>query len=179
MSVAWLVTDAIAFPKCRLPDTFIGYSLEPEAREPRVIAQTTEYAVRALAFLAAQDTALVSVQAISRETGLPAPSLGKVVHEMARQRLVVTRRGPGGGVGLARPVAEISLYDVCRALDDPLTSERCMLGDAPCSEERRCPGHDFCTTFRAKQAEFLRGVSVLDIAVAAATRQELDTMDAS
>ncbi len=144
-----------------------------------MLNQTTEYAVRTLAFLATQDTALVSVQTISRETGLPAPSLGKVVHAMARRHLVTTRRGPGGGVRLARPVAQITLYDVCRALDDPLTSERCMLGDAPCSEERRCPGHEFCTTFRASQADFLRSVSVLDIALAAASRHQPDAADTS
>jgi Rrf2 family protein len=133
-----------------------------------VLSQTSEYAVRALIFLATRGPSLVPVETISRDTGLPAPFLGKVVRALAQRHLVRTRRGPGGGVILAGPVASISLFDVCRALDDPLTSERCMLGPAPCSEARRCPGHEFCTTFRASQAQWLRSISLADIVHAAA-----------
>jgi Rrf2 family transcriptional regulator, iron-sulfur cluster assembly transcription factor len=128
-----------------------------------MLSQNTGYAVKALAFIAAGDGGPVLVRAISEGTDLPGAYLGKIVHTLARRRLVLTRRGPGGGVSLARPPEAISLYDVCRALDDPLTEERCMLSDEPCSEARSCPAHQFCQTHRAQQLDFLRRTTLVDV----------------
>jgi len=135
-----------------------------------VFSPTTGYAVRALAFLATRLEGDVPVASVARHTGLPTPTVGRVIHTLARQRLVATRRGPGGGVRLARPAREISLHDVCIAFDDPLTAERCMLNDAPCSSERACPGHAFCRSFRSTQTLFLRQTTLEDVVRSAAPR---------
>jgi Rrf2 family transcriptional regulator, iron-sulfur cluster assembly transcription factor len=128
-----------------------------------VLSPSTGYAVRALACVAASDGRPVPVRNISATTGIAGPYLGKIINVLSRRRIVITRRGPGGGVVLARPPVEISLYDVCRALDDPLTEERCMLSDEPCSDERSCPAHRFCQTHRTAQVDFLRQTSVAQI----------------
>lgn len=128
-----------------------------------MLSPATGYAVRALATVAATSDQPVLVREISATTGIPGPYLGKIVNRLAHRRLVVTRRGPGGGVSLARPAADISLYDVCRALDDPLTEERCMLSDEPCTDERFCPAHTFCQTHRGAQIDFLRQTTIVDI----------------
>jgi len=135
-----------------------------------VLSPTTGYAVRALAFLATHLEGDVPVASVARHTGLPTPTVGRVIHTLARQRLVATRRGPGGGVRLARPAREISLHDVCIAFDDPLTADRCMLSDAPCSSERACPGHAFCHSFRSAQAHFLRQTTLEDVIRSTAPR---------
>ncbi|MBW6457349.1 MAG: Rrf2 family transcriptional regulator [Trueperaceae bacterium] len=132
-----------------------------------MLSPTTGQAVRALAFLASQLDGTVAVADVARHTGLPTPTVGKVIHRLARQRLVATRRGPGGGVRLARPAREISLHDVCIAFGDPLTAERCMLSDAPCSSERACPGHAFCRNFRSTQVLFLRQTTLADVVCSA------------
>ena len=128
-----------------------------------MLSPTTGYAVRALAFLATRPDGAVPVADVARHTGLPTPTVGRVIHMLARQRLVATRRGPGGGVRLARPAREISLHDVCIAFDDPLTTERCMLSDAPCTSERACPGHAFCRNFRSTQILFLQQTTLEDV----------------
>jgi Rrf2 family transcriptional regulator, iron-sulfur cluster assembly transcription factor len=143
-----------------------------------VLSQSTGYAVKAMACVASQCGAPVLVRDISAATGLPGPYLGKIVNRLAHRRLVVTRRGPGGGVALARPPREISLYDVCRALDDPLTEERCMLSDEACSDERSCPAHHFCQTHRAAQLEFLRRTTLIDIVAFDRRRHDPDALSA-
>ena len=135
-----------------------------------MLSPTTGYAVRALAFLATRPDGAVPVASVARHTGLPTPTVGRVIHALGRQRLVTTRRGPGGGVRLARPAREISLHDVCIAFDDPLTAERCMLSDTPCSSERTCPGHAFCRNFRSTQTQFLRQTTLEDVVRSAAPR---------
>ena len=133
-----------------------------------MLSPTTGHAVRALAFLATRLEGDVPVASIASHTGLPSPTVGRVIHTLARQRLVTTRRGPGGGVRLGRPAREISLHEVCIAFDDPLTAERCMLSDAPCSSERACPGHAFCRNFRSTQTQFLQQTTLEDVVRSAA-----------
>ena len=92
------------------------------------------------------------------------PYLAKIINSLSRKGLVTTQRGVGGGVTLARPATDISMYDVCVALDDPVIRSTCMLGTAPCSDERACPAHKVWTATRGKVLDFLRETSVADIA---------------
>jgi len=48
---------------------------------------------------------------------IPEPYLNQLLSAMRRARLVVSRRGPGGGHQLARPAEEITLADIVDALD--------------------------------------------------------------
>jgi Rrf2 family protein len=140
-----------------------------------VLGQTTEYAVTALAFLGAHRGPPVLVRDIAEATGVPGPYLGKIVNVLAHRHLVTTRRGPGGGVALAREPRAISLYDVCHALEDALTAERCMLSHQDCSVERSCPAHEFCRTHRASQIAFLQSTTLVDIMRFEARQQTLVT----
>jgi Rrf2 family transcriptional regulator, iron-sulfur cluster assembly transcription factor len=128
-----------------------------------VLGQATEYAVAALAFLGSRNGAPILVREIAESTSVPGPYLAKIVNVLAHRHLVSTRRGPGGGVSLARAPHQISLFDVCRALDDPLTEDRCMLSHQACSTERSCPAHTFCRTYRTEQFAFLQRTTLVDI----------------
>lgn len=128
------------------------------------MTQSTGYAITALGHVAAMGGEPQLIKDIAEATGLPHPYLAKIIHTLARRGLVVTRRGVGGGVTLARAAAGITLHDVAGALDDPLLDERCMLGTAVCSDERACPAHAFWSHHRAEQVAFLRATSLADVA---------------
>lgn len=129
-----------------------------------MLSQAVGYAATAMAYVAAAGGNLVLVKEIADATGIPAPYLAKIVNTLARKGLVATQRGIGGGVSLARPAQEISLYDVCVALDEPAVQARCMLGTAPCSDERSCPAHKFWKAQREKVVDYCRHLSVADVA---------------
>jgi Rrf2 family protein len=128
------------------------------------MTQSTGYAITALGHVAAMGDQPLLIKDIAEATGLPHPYLAKIVHTLARRGLVTTRRGVGGGVTLARSAELITLFDIAEALDDPLLDERCMLGNAVCSDERACPAHEFWTEHRRAQIDFLRDRSLADIA---------------
>jgi Rrf2 family protein len=129
-----------------------------------MLTQAVGYASTALGFVAAAGGKPVLVKEIAQACDIPGPYLAKIIHSLSRSGLVHTQRGVGGGVVLARPPAELTLYDLCLALADPITQRRCMLGTAECSDERACPAHKFWTAHRAKQADFLRATTIADIA---------------
>jgi len=128
------------------------------------MTQSTGYAITALGYVAAGGGNPMLIKDIAEATGLPHPYLAKIIHTLARRGLVVTRRGVGGGVLLSRAALEITLFDIADALDDPLLDQRCMLGNAHCSDERACPAHGFWVDHRAQHVAFLRSSTLADIA---------------
>jgi Rrf2 family transcriptional regulator, iron-sulfur cluster assembly transcription factor len=128
------------------------------------MTQATGYAITALGHVAAREGRPLLIKEIAEATRLPHPYLAKIIHTLARRGLVLTRRGVGGGVMLSRRAAAITLYDIAEALDDPVLEERCMLGNAVCSDERACPAHAFWTQHRREQIDFLRQRTLADIA---------------
>jgi len=128
------------------------------------MTQSTGYAITALGYVAAGAGSPMLIKDIAEATNLPHPYLAKIIHTLARRGLVVTRRGVGGGVLLARAPLEITLLDIAAALDDPLLDQRCMLGNAHCTDERACPAHGFWVGHRAQQIAFLRASTLADLA---------------
>jgi len=129
-----------------------------------MLSQGTGYAATALAFVACAGGRPVLVREIAEATDVPAPYLAKIIHTLAKRGLVVTQRGIGGGVTLAKDPQQITLHDLCEALGDPVLQRRCMLGTATCSDERACPAHKFWVAQRERVTEYLRAMSIADIA---------------
>lgn len=128
-----------------------------------MLSQAVGYAASALGYVAAAEGKPVLVREIADACAIPAPYLSKIIHALAKQGLVITQRGVGGGVVLARDPNTISLYDLCRALGDCAAEERCMLGTAACSDRRSCPAHEFWCEHREKLMAFLKATSVAEI----------------
>lgn len=129
-----------------------------------MLSQAVGYAATALGYIAAAGGRPVLVKDVAQACDIPGPYLAKIVNNLARAGVVNTQRGIGGGITLAQAAAEVSLHDVCVALNDPVVEPRCMLGTTKCSDERACPAHRFWTANRAEQTAFLKRTTIADIA---------------
>jgi Rrf2 family protein len=130
-----------------------------------MLSQAVGYAASAMGYVAAAGGKPVLVKEIAGACEIPGPYLAKIVHQLSKAGLVRTQRGIGGGVTLARPAADISLFAVCEVLGDPAIERRCMLSSTPCCDERSCPAHKFWAPQRERQIEFLKQTTMADIAV--------------
>jgi Rrf2 family protein len=88
------------------------------------ILAKSDYAVRAMLSLAAQEPDLVKVDVVIDEQQLPRKYIEAILGELRRAGLVRSLRGAAGGYGLARPAREITLGAVIRAVDGPLAEVR-------------------------------------------------------
>jgi len=129
-----------------------------------MLSQSSGYATSALGCVAAMGGKPALVKDLAEACDIPQAYLAKIVNLLSRRRLVLTQRGVGGGVSLARAPQEITILEICEALDDPVVQQRCMLGNAECSEDRACPAHQFYMSHREKLIEFLRDTTIADIA---------------
>jgi Rrf2 family transcriptional regulator, nitric oxide-sensitive transcriptional repressor len=114
-------------------------SICPES-EPKLISQTAEYALRAVAALAGNPDEPMVTQRLAEATKVPAGYLSKVLQSLGRAGLVNSTRGVGGGFVLARPASEITIYDIVQAVDPLQRIRTCPLGLAS-HGVRLCPLH--------------------------------------
>ena len=121
-------------------------------------SQFCQYALRATVHIAAAEMkdpdAWVPQEALARELGITRESVAQVNHRLRRAGLLSGRRGPSGGVGLARPADEITASDVIYAIDGAGLAGRCILGRTTCSDQEPCSLH---ATWSAARTQLERG----------------------
>jgi len=87
----------------------------------------TVFAIRAVAELVGSDGYL-PLDVIAERQDLPADYVRSAMSDLRRAGIVATRRGRVGGYRLARPPEQITLADIIRAVDGPLTV---VMGERP------------------------------------------------
>lgn len=70
--------------------------------------------------------ARVSAGQLAEETGLPTPTVQKLVSRLTSAGLLRSSRGVGGGLRLARPAAAITLVDIIEAVEGPIALTACI-----------------------------------------------------
>ncbi len=136
-----------------------------------MFSRATEYAVRAMTFLARQPQGkLTGAREISKAERIPMPFLWKILQNLARRRLIRSFKGLHGGYELATPARRISVEDIVRATDSADVTEGCVLGLPECSERNPCPLHDSWKDIRGKLVEMMQQTTLADLAVVASRR---------
>ena len=104
------------------------------------IARHTDYAARLVLHIAALgDDAQVKLDDVAEERRMPIAFIRRLVGRLTKAKLLVARRGAGGGIRLARPAAEISLLDIVEAMEGGVVLNRCVHGGEGCPLKSRCP----------------------------------------
>jgi FeS assembly SUF system regulator len=89
------------------------------------LSKLTDYAVVVLVHLAAKEGVQTS-PGIAAATGVPEPTVSKVLKILACSDLVSSQRGPRGGYRLNRGLAAIPIADVIAAIDGPIALTACV-----------------------------------------------------
>jgi Rrf2 family protein len=87
------------------------------------ISAKADYAVRALAELAASDSGRpVKGEILATRQDIPLNFLENILRELRHAGVVRTQRGADGGYLLARPPSEITLAEILRGVEGPLAA---------------------------------------------------------
>lgn len=102
------------------------------------------YGLRAMIDLAlhCQKGQTVALSEIAERQNLSLSYLEQLIASLRKAGIVNSIRGAQGGYVLARPVEEISIGDILRALEGSLNIVNC----GQLQEENRCNDSDFCVT---------------------------------
>jgi FeS assembly SUF system regulator len=103
------------------------------------VNRLTDYATVVLITIA-RSHVVRSTQHISENTGIPLPTVAKLMKNLNKAGLVNSQRGASGGYTLGRVPADISLADVIQAVEGPNALTACAdTSDEQCAIESVCP----------------------------------------
>jgi len=103
------------------------------------VNKLTDYATVVLIEIARSDV-VRSSQHVSERTGIPLPTVAKLMKSLNKAGLVVSQRGAGGGYVLGRKPHEITVADVIQAVEGPIALTACAdTSDEHCGIEAICP----------------------------------------
>ena len=124
----------------------------------------TKYAIRAVCYLAhLPEGKFAQVREVSAALDIPQPYLSKILQDLGKKGILSSSKGPGGGFRLNCSPTETSLYTVIEAVEGPKGEDECLLGLSICSEDTKCPMHDFWSEIQSAFRQQMASISLLDI----------------
>jgi Rrf2 family transcriptional regulator, iron-sulfur cluster assembly transcription factor len=129
-----------------------------------VLSNTAQYALRAMLYLGERAGAgPIRVDEIADDLGVPRNYLSKILHTLAKEKVLFSLRGPRGGFELARPTASVTLYEVVEPFHDIEARRTCLLGRKECSDINPCVIHEQWKGVATEVARFFRDTTLADV----------------
>ncbi len=129
-----------------------------------MLSQTSEYALRAVLYLADRGSREpVRVAVMAAALGVPRNYLAKTLHALVRLGVLASERGPSGGFRLAREPGRLPLMDIVAPFDPRAAERHCLLGRPSCGGPHPCAAHDAWSQASGQVAEFFRTTTVAEL----------------
>lgn len=118
-----------------------------------MLSKACEYAIRSVIYIASKtmNGEKVGIKEIAVHVGSPEAFTGKILQQLAKDKIIESSKGPTGGFYLSDHQLEtISLADIITSIDGDKIFNSCVLGLQDCSEMNPCPVHSTYRDIRGK-----------------------------
>ncbi|NHO32255.1 SUF system Fe-S cluster assembly regulator [Acetobacter fallax] len=126
------------------------------------LSKLADYAVLTLVGLGRHDEVVTS-SALAAETGVPEPTVAKVLKTLSADGLLVSQRGARGGYRLACKLEDISVARVIAAVDGPISLTACVSGGG-CDNGADCALYGSWDVVNEAIRDALAGISIAKMA---------------
>ena len=100
----------------------------------------TDYGVMITVHVCRGGNNISTAPSLSLTTGLPLPTVSKILKKLAKKQIITSHRGVNGGYSRRRPLSQISVAEMIEALDGPVVLTACVEGaEDSCNVESLCP----------------------------------------
>jgi Rrf2 family protein len=144
-----------------------------------MLSRKSKYGLKALLVLVEEgDQRPVQSAELAERQGLPKKFLEAILLQLTRHRLLLSRKGRGGGYVLSRRPGDITVGEVIRALDGPLALVPCVSQTAyerceECLDEETCGVRLIMKEVRDSTAHILDNTTLAGLGTrVAASRRE-------
>lgn len=104
----------------------------------KLITKNTDYAVRALAYLAAHRERFIASDEIAAREKIPAYFLRRVVNTLIKKGILDSKEGKNGGVRLAADPCRITVIGLIKTFQGGIQLSDCMVRKNICPNRSRC-----------------------------------------
>jgi FeS assembly SUF system regulator len=118
---------------------------------------------------------------LADETGLPLPTVSKLLKVFSRGGILAAHRGVHGGYNLSRPADHITASDIIEVIDGPIAITDCVCDghSEPCAIEDHCPTKPHWVQITNKIRAALDQVTLAELAAPVKNNQVSATVDDS
>lgn len=106
----------------------------------------------------------IRVDDIADALGAPRNYLSKTLHVLAREGILRSSRGPGGGFQLVDPPQVLTLARVVAPFE-PTDDRRCLVGRPLCGDANPCQAHHRWSTVATQVESFFTETTIADLFV--------------
>ncbi len=108
-----------------------------------MLSNTCKTAIKAVIYLGSKKRPdeRSGVKEIAGYIGASEHTVGKILQNLVRQKIIHSVKGPSGGFYISEKQKEQSLIAIVDAIDGKDLFNQCGLGLSECSSERPCPIH--------------------------------------
>ncbi|MEI8033211.1 MAG: Rrf2 family transcriptional regulator [Chlorobiaceae bacterium] len=121
----------------------------------KVLTKNTDYAIRALLALAANRGSYQSAKSIATDQGMPYQFLRRLLQELLKRNLIVSKGGVQGGFMLERDPDSITVTELIEIFQGKVQVSECMFRKQICGNRARCVlRHEIMRIEQVVQSEF-------------------------
>lgn len=129
-----------------------------------MLSKSCIYGIQAAIFVASQGAKdYVPINRIASELNISFHFLTKVLQQLTLSGIMISYRGPKGGIALARPAPQVTLYDLIAASDGTEIFTECMLGLPGCGTAAPCPAHEHWVVVRQQFVTIAQSVTLASL----------------
>ena len=127
------------------------------------VNKLTDYATAVLIDMASH-AQVRPTQTLSDSTGIPLPTVAKLMKHLVKSGLVISHRGVRGWYSLSRPACETSIADVIEAVEGPIALTACVdTSDEQCCYQSLCPASGKWNRVNRAVTSVLRDVTLAEM----------------
>lgn len=138
-----------------------------------MLSNSCRYGIRAVVYIASQDKANgnIGIKKISESLDLPTPYLAKILQQLAKNKILLSAKGPNGGFSMLRDPKKISLLNIVEIIDGNDFFNNCIFHNGTCtyvdSQKIPCPIHDEFGKVRSDLINMFSNTTIYDLATKA------------
>lgn len=129
----------------------------------KLITRNTDYAMRALCYIAQQGRSSVPASEMVAQLKIPRPFLRKILQVLSGEGMLHSTKGQGGGFSLARSPKEIVLTDLIRIFQSTIQLNECVFKKKLCPNRSTCMLKKEIDSIEKEVLERLHGISITSL----------------
>lgn len=105
----------------------------------KLITKNTDYAIRALLYLAEQNGDFLASRTIAEKNHIPLMFMRRILLSLTQAGIVESREGMAGGIRLTRKPKQILIIEIIRIFQGAVLISQCLSRKKVCPYIQHCP----------------------------------------
>jgi Rrf2 family iron-sulfur cluster assembly transcriptional regulator len=139
-----------------------------------MLSNAAVYGIRGLIYVAAQkDRKYIPISEISEKLDISFHFLTKIFQKFTKKNILVSNRGPNGGISFNRPPNSVYVFEIVDIIDGAEIFDKCVLGLPGCGVLEPCPMHENWSRVKDQIKSQFEQTTIYDLANKLSSRNEI------